>query len=426
MNKWEYLALCLKHDMVIYKRWVLSCFAVTKGDTYEEGYPKKLFLTRQEGDDKRYFHDPMNEENLIPIEGSSIQARLFDFKERIKLAAGMLPNVKEPVETTVGNVIFNAAVLCFAFGDKIPFMTGEINGEKLEAKLAMMFLKGELNAEEIRRYMKSITAMAGYSQLCAPSASPQTMTVNPAILKRRDELYKQHAHELNDPAVLAGIDAELVKMDAEAFKGDPAEKFFVSSKTRSTRRKKAKISYGQEAGFAELGGEKPFIPQSLAEGLKFDQMPAIADAARSASYSRGKETALGGESVKYFYRIFQNTKIAVDDCGIKVGLTWNVTEGNYKRFLGQYLISNGVPVRIDETVAKASIGKTIEVRSPVLCKTIAPSFCAKCAGDTLSLNPTGVHVAISDVGSTFMLASMKAMHGKSLSTAKYNFNSAIT
>jgi hypothetical protein len=82
--------------------------------------------------------------------------------------------------------------------------------------------------------------------------------------------------------------------------------------------------------------------------------------------------------------------------------------------------------RLTEAMLKGMIGKKVKIRSPMLCKTAAPSFCARCVGDGFAANPTGLHIAISDVGSNFMYAFMQAVHGKALKTARYRFKHSIT
>lgn len=426
MNKRDFFVAALKAEMFRYKKWIISCFAFTDGDVHEAGSSKSYWLTTQPNDKKRYFFSPDDGTTLIAIEGSSVDQRLLDFKERLTLQPGDLPNVKEVTDTTYGNALFNAMVLCWAFGDEVPYQNGRVNGGALERVIAGLLSAGTVSVAQHLRYMEAMGALGGLSQLCTPSASPKTMTIDPAILKRRDELFREHADRLHDPAVMAAIDKELSAMDRASFKGDDAENFFIKAKTFDVSRKKAYISYGEEKGFGEATGQTTLIKKSLREGLDFNEMAAIADSARAGSFFRGNQTALGGESVKYFYRIFQNTKIAEDDCGSTSGLWWEVDDNNWKSFVGRYMQLPNGPVRIDEALAKGAIGKRILVRSPFLCKTVEPSFCVKCAGDGLALNPTGVHVAVSDVGSTFMLVSMKKMHGVALSTAPYNPRKAIT
>ena len=249
------------------------------------------------------------------------------------------------------------------------------------------------------------------------------MSVDPAVLKRRDELLLEYGNQLHDPAIVARIETELTQMDREWFKGDPGEGFLLSAKSVDVSRKRAFVMVGVETGFSDTRDGVEPIKKSLNEGWDLNQMPAMVNNARSGSYNRGHETALGGESVKYFYRVFQNTRVVEDDCQTTEGLLWTITEDNYTTFAGLWTTEGVV---LDNATTKALIGKTIKIRSPMLCRTASPSFCAKCVGNLLAANPTGLHIAASDVGSIFMSTFMGAMHGKALRTAKFDYRNAIT
>jgi hypothetical protein len=71
------------------------------------------------------------------------------------------------------------------------------------------------------------------------------------------------------------------------------------------------------------------------------------------------------------------------------------------------------------------LGKHIMLRSPMFCKLDKTDYCATCVGDRLSVNRTALSAAISEYGSTFMMISMQAMHGKSLETHRMNYQTAL-
>lgn len=75
-----------------------------------------------------------------------------------------------------------------------------------------------------------------------------------------------------------------------------------------------------------------------------------------------------------------------------------MTLNNLKKFIGLHPMSKGETNGYTEADLKQLVGKEIVLRSPLYCKTKAPSFCAKCVGDSFAANPTGLHTSISDVG----------------------------
>ena len=446
MDKRQFFIEAMQAGCYKYREWILSAFTVTKINPKRTRRGRVLKydyqIVHQENDNTIYFIDPNMDGALSPIENSDKNFQLFNIKERITLEPFELENVFETVETTYGNALLNAYVLIYAFGKRIPFMKGKLKGGDLDKAVDKLFMDLPANGvkdptkiyvEDYLKYAKAAASLAGLAQICSPAASPKTMTINPAIVKERDRLLELHKHELKDPAVQASIETKLTKMDRDDFKGDPAEGFLIKDKNFDVQRKRAFIMLGAEMGFNDSKDGVEPITKSLREGLDIDNLPAMVNNLRSGSYSRGAETALGGESVKYFYRIFQNTTISEEDCGTNTGIYWKVTNDNLKRLVGMHMggLSQNTDIvhpdisRLTEVKLKDLLGKTILVRSPQVCKTPAPSYCARCMGDTLAINPTGVHVAASDVGSIFMSTFMGAMHGKALRTAKFEIDSDV-
>ncbi len=430
MDKRQYFLAALQNNAALYKAWVLSTFAVIHKRSVEklqsDPHPFHLIHSKQ-NEDKVYFKDPKTDEWGV-IEGAEWGKPIFDFDDPIHLEPGDLPNVTEAVDTTYGNALFNAMVIVYAFGSKMKFKTGAISGSMMEKEIGSKLKDTPDNeqdrkdefyyVDELLRHNDAVTALSGFAGVFCPAASEKSMTIDPAIIKRRDQLLKENKDKLNDPAVIAAIEKELVEMDIKSFENDPAKKFYIKDKTYAVSRKRCFIMFGVETGF-DTGKEAKLIVPSLKEGWDLNNLPGMVESLRAGSYNRGHETALGGESVKYFYRIFQNTRVLEEDCNTTKGLRWKVTLSNLKKFIGLHPLSKGETKGYTEAELKQLVGKEIVLRSPLYCKTKAPSFCAKCVGDSFAANPTGLHTSISDVGSRFLYVFMLAMHGKALRTAEY-------
>ena len=148
---------------------------------------------------------------------------------------------------------------------------------------------------------------------------------------------------------------------------------------------------------------------------------------RNGSFSRGAETAQGGEIVKTLLRITQNTTIGEEDCGSKVGLPVRITEENAKRYVDRFYIgANKKPVYIDEKTVEELIGKEIELRSAWSCKTDGYKVCATCMGKKLAETPKAIGVYVSDVGSAFLTSFLKRMHGSGTVTKHFSLKDRIT
>lgn len=430
MDKRSFFIKALSGDAHLKRDWVLSIFSVFQEpeDAWTKNpYPYRLVLRN----DMMYFIDLDKNGDFTIIDDYVYGKPLFSVKDKILLHHGDLPNVVEKTQTTYGNVLFNAVCLCWPFGGKIPFITGRVNSGELNREIVKRLKdnpdpsKGDISVDELLRYGEAVSSLGGYTQLCVPAATPKSLTVDPKVIALRDELLKKHKDELHDPSVVANIEKQLIELDKATMKGDEAEGFLISKKSYDVVRKKMYIMHGLEGGFGGAS-EMTFIPTSLKEGWDIENLPAMADSLRFGSYNRGNLTALGGESVKYFHRVFQNTKVIPGDCGDTVGMSWTITDDNYGNFEGLFEQTTKGPKELDLNYLKTLVGKTITVRSPSSCKSPDQSFCEFCIGTNLSRNPSALLINASNVGSKFMSIFMAKMHGVALKTEKMDINEFFT
>lgn len=439
MNNNEYYVEALQAGTYKKLDWIIDCFTVTPYPIFEEGkfdtfYPYQL-VRSVNAPEALFFVDGI-EESITKLDDYVEGKPLFSFKDRIELKLKDLPNVLEPVETNYGNALVNAYILCYPFEDKVPFMTGRMNGRDIEEQLVHRLKPYDpsvdvttrdpafIYVDELVKHNNAVSALEGLCMVVVPSLSMETMVPTPGVLELRDKLLKQYANELDNPAVIADIMGKLAAHEKAQIKGTVAEGFYTSGKSYDVIRMKRFILYGLEGGLGT--GEPHFIARSLKEGWDMEQFPAMVDGLRGGSYSRGIETAVGGEWVKHFQRVFQNIKVVEPDCGATNGLSWNITDYNYKRFIGLNQIIGTKTTTLDEQSSKALIGTTINVRSPMLCNTIAPNFCETCCGVAISASANALHSVTAEIGSVFMLARMKNMHGKATTTREYDYRNAIS
>lgn len=432
MNRFDFFKLAIKHELYKYTDWVISVLAQCELPSITEvNEPKAYYLYKEEKSDLYFFYDP-NENALVQIEDTKQNQPLFNPLDGIALNVGDLPNVKTAINTTIGNTLLNAIMLVYPFGSKVAFITGKMQGKDIEKQLVKRLKTrpkdkskesdADLYIDELVKFADAVTQLEYLTPVVVPSGSPKTATINPAILKRRDELYAQHAGKLNDPAIEAEIMNELIALDKKDLEGDVSMGFFTGAKAFDVSRKKRFISIGKESGFSD----HPIVKQSLMEGMRIEDIPASAEAIRHASASRGHQTALGGELVKYLYRIFQNTKIVMDDCGVRQGGVWQIHKENAFGMIGRYLIEGTKQTLITEETYKNYIGKTIMVRTPQICQAPKPSFCAMCLGPTLNGGDNSLHIAAANIASIIMNIFMKAMHGKALKTKHFDYQIEFT
>lgn len=441
MDKRQYFIEACQAGCYRRKDWVLSAFSIVRKIPEGELYPYRII--HKEKDDGVYFVDPTNDNAITPIAGASRKEAIYKVSDRIILKPNDMANVDKEVETNYGNALINAIIFVYPFGKKIPFMTGKLKKDVLENLIASKLVQGVKPADggdpnviytdEYCAHSDAVGSLAGFTQISCPAASKETMTIHPSVIKRRDELLLEYsAEQRRDPQIMAKIAKELTDLDRASHKGTKAEGFLIGSKDYDVARWKSLIMIGGEAMIDPSQRPADPITTSLDEGIPLEHMPQIVDSIRQGSYSRGKLTALGGVTVKLLFRLFQNSRVVGEDCGTHSGMQWKVNDRNYKKFAGLYLArlkgskdeKYDRPLTLEET--KGMIGSTILLRSPNGCIAEKPSYCKRCVGDALAANPNSLHTSVSDVGDRFMLTLMKAMHGKALRTARFDFRISMT
>jgi hypothetical protein len=425
VKKRDYFLKALASESYRWKSWVFQAFSLTRPNDQEK-VPYRL----EKGTDHYFFFDPELEEDVV-LTDTEVNEPPFRFKEKVKLKKDEVANLDEDIESTYGNLLANYVVLIYSFGDKIPYIRGEFNIKGIEKEIERRLttnpeFQGKketipdnpIYVSEYLNYIDAILSLEGFSQLCVPSATRKTMTRDPRIPEIRAALLEKYKDSLDDPATIAKIDEELVKVDKEWMKGDLGEGFYHKAKSFEVVRKKAHLMHGAESGFQD-GQKVDLVKNSLSEGWDIEKLPSMVNSLREGTYSRGAMTALGGESTKTINRIFQNTAIKESDCGSKLGWEREITKNNAKQYIGFFRIVPSGTEEITEANHEKFIGKTITLRTPMFCKTPKTGFCETCMGKKLSENPNALGALAAEVGSTLMLLMMGAMHGKSLKTEEY-------
>lgn len=431
IDKRDYYILALNAGCYKHKGWVIEAFSYVEHLATSRGKADWPYALHR--DEEGYYCFLPGESDKVYIQGAFKTGGPFHFLEEIMVGAKEVPNIHQNTVTYYGNLLVNYTCLVYAFGSRVEFVPGPVTiakmEERIQPRLATVppddkIAKAERIAEslyidEFKLFNDGVRHLEGLSQLCVPSASEKTMTVSPEVIKRRDELFKEHAHELDDPLVQAKIDKELIAMEKAWIKGDPAERFYIKGKSYDVVRKRLFLYQGQENGFGKIGKT---ITTSLNEGWDIKNLPAMANALRNGSYSRGFLTALGGVEAKGNYRIFQNTVVAEDDCGSKMGMRIVLAPDMAKHFISSSVIEkSGKVVELTEENVQSYVGHPIVIRSVAYCKTANQNVCAVCVGKKIASTPNAISTYASDLGSLFVALMLAAMHGVALKTAKVSY-----
>ena len=447
MNKFDYFRLSFDYEAYRAKAWVISAFSLTitppNAPMKQRVYPSETernidsLCLKRDPFGKAFFHDPESGE-VVWLEDIPENVAGFSFSEPVSLKSGTCANLDRDVSTTYGAWLFNQIIVVYPFGSKIAFSPngytiGEIE-RIIEARLADdpvgdapavsgPSTSAPIYVREYIKYNEAAGALTGYTQLCVPAATPFTMTVDPAVIKRRDELFEMYKDQLDDPVIQAKIGDELIRLDKDWIAKDPDGGFYYRNKSFDVVRKSLFMFQGSDSGLGRTG---QFIKTSLDEGMDPETLPDLANSQRNASFSRGAQTALGGVTTKFNLRMFQNAQVVPGDCGTKIGRLVTLDKMSYPYYIGNYYILAGKPILITEGEAGALIGKELEIRSPAFCHADGASFCAVCVGDKIASTPDALATYAGDVGSLFLQNFLQSVHGRALKTVPYDFRARLT
>lgn len=422
-------------DPIVYtKSWFVLAFAMTKPKDVNINSLRTYELVRETWG--MSFKNTKGE--LERIEDSKPNEPLFTFKEKIAIDSTWAGNVKEPLITSIGNVLFNKLCILTSFGNKLDFLLGRISIERIEEIIAPK-LKDTPAIDEERSnnyyyvdeyiiFRDSEEFINSLSQLCTWSATPKNITPPTGIKKFKESLDKEYEGKLNNPIMLAEYEAKLRKFDDDYLKDDPSNDTFITKKIRENSRKKLFLTVGGESGF-EDNVSFTTIKSSLSEGLSTEpeEFSAMMNSLRAGSYARGSETVKGGVAAKVLLRAANNYKIVDDDCGTKLGIKRKYDKKNIVSLIGRKIFLGNKTVSINNIEdATKYIGENLIVRSPMFCKSPKETICTYCASTALSQYKTGITIPLTEISAIILATSMSKMHSNILSLAELNIDSAFS
>lgn len=416
MKKQEYLMRSIENGNYRKRQWLLLTLGIL--DKHSQ-LPEDMDLT---------FIRPgvlgvSIDEAVVEIEDYKVDAPLYGINERISLPVGTLGMVDEVTETTYGVLLMNVILLYYPYQGKVKYLNKQFKPGLLNSIAYEMLKSGKATIEEHIRFENAASFITCLTQVAVPSASRKSITPNDAIRKRRDELLKENKDRLHDPAVVSNIQKELAAMDKEALKDDPSAGFFIKDKSFSVTRLRTMGMYGAEPNFQDETKIDLMTP-SLTEGWDVDNLPMLINTLRSGSYSRGKETAMGGESTKITTRIFQNYNVVGEDCGTVLGMRIIVTPENIQIYEGRYLVGGKAPLSVSDLTGM--IGKEVMLRSPIHCIQGDTDLCATCVGRAVADSSVGLNAQAVAATSAFMDIFMQKTHGRALQTERYDYQNRLS
>ena len=430
MTKLEYFKTGIQFGLYKHKAWIVSVFTITRDAKVKD---EVGWLVKQPWG----YACIKDDGSLEPITDSEPNQPLLTFKTPVTVDPSWAVNIKDTLETTVGNVLFNAICTVTAFNATLPFQTGRVSVPKIEALIAPLLVDTPLDAhgeidttaprdpskiyvDQYVLFIDTLQFISNLSSLVAWSATPKSLVPPVGLQAFKETLLKEYEGRLHDPVELAKFEQQLLDYDRAFLEDDPAYGTFLQGKILNTARKKMFLSIGSDRDFKDSLTVTP-ITDSLQDGWPTTEteFTAMLNGSRIGSFSRGAETVKGGVSAKILLRAGNNYTIEDTDCQSTLGIRRHFTEKTLTKLIGRYHLTPQGPVLIEtEEQAKALLGKKIILRSPMYCKLPNAQLCRVCAGEKLFKFPTGITIPLTEISSIILATSLKVMHVSSLTTAK--------
>lgn len=429
MLKQDYLKLALTQSLLYNElKWVIKAFAIPVNAVTDDSWKANAIRFDLVKTMAGYAFVDMGEGGLVlvTIDDYVQNQALFSFQDVVTVDASWAPNIPGKVQTKIGNLIINAIAIVPSFGTKVEFINGPVTVSDLEALISKKLkdttdpsiTEKDITVSEMVEFVDRLYYITNFSLITNISATAKNITISPDFRAQKQELLKKYDGQLTDPVKLVEFEKELVKLDDAYLAGDPTVGKVLTGKTKNVARKKMFLDFGYERGFTDSTKINPIL-NSLEEGWSLDkeQFSSYMNALRSGSYSRGKETELGGVMYKRMQRSLSGLVIADADCGTTQGVKTVIDESNYTTLVYREVRAGNKWVHItDNDTAKTYVGQEIILRSAMYCKYEQQGFCYHCLSSLVKDAPQGISILASEMSSIILNMFMSLMHGMALST----------
>jgi hypothetical protein len=229
----------------------------------------------------------------------------------------------------------------------------------------------------------------------------------------KKKLFEEYKDKLHDPVKVVELEEKLEAYDKEYLKDDPAAPKLLNKKSK-TARKKSYLMFGNTMDFIEEKDQKPILT-SLNEGLPTneEEYAKLNNDSRIGSWYRGSGTAMGGYSAKILAKTLGSMQILKTPCNTTKGIIRSITDNNYKIIINRYIKENNKWVLvISETKAKSFIGKEVEIRSLMYCKSPGNTVCYACMSEHYKeISEQAIYTLAFNLSAVLLTMQLKLMHG---------------
>jgi hypothetical protein len=356
-----------------------------------------------------------------------VESARFNTFDTFTLPKDRLQN-SESIETTIGRYLFNFYVIPEAYRKKFGYQNLVFNKkavDTMEKRLATMLLEDDLNTIQYSEFLDRAEWMTlGTAYFLSPTMDYDMNVPIPAVMKRKEELFKQYDKEIRsgDTNVIAKMETELLDLSKKLIKekGNEGYDFFESGAfSFENNYKKTSIMGGaMESPYTH---KLDVLKSNYMEGISKEEFPLFANSTIVGGYARGVETQKAGYETKKINNATQVITLddADTDCGTTQYLNITISEGMKSMFYYRYILEGGKLLMLTEGNISRYIGKELMMRSPLYCK--SDHICNKCSGELYyKLGIKNAGLLSSTMSGSLMNLSLKKTHDQTIRFDKIN------
>jgi len=333
---------------------------------------------------------------------------------------------KEEIETTVGRYIFNMYVIPEEYRKKFGYQNivfTKKTVDVLEKRLATMLLEDDLNTAQYALFLdRAEWITLGTVYFTSPTMDYDMNVPIPAVMKRKEELFKQYEVEMKagDTNVISKVETELLDLSRKLIKEKKNEGYdFFESGSFSFENNYKKSSIMGGAMESPYTHKLDVLKSNYMEGISKEEFPLFANSTIVGGYARGVETQKAGYETKKINNTTQVITLdeAGTDCGTTQYLNIEISEGMKSMFYYRYILEGGKLIMLTEGNIFKYIGKEVMMRSPMYCK--SDQICNRCAGELYhKLGIKNAGLLSSTMSGSLMNLSLKKTHDQTIKFSK--------
>lgn len=350
----------------------------------------------------------------------------FNTTDKIQLTPNEYRYVKEPITTTLGRLIFNRFILeNSTIIEHIGYWNETIDKDgigKLDAAVVELMITDVIDADTYVSYIDHRDILGFWvTTFLAASLTSTLLKKMPNVEKRKKELFKEKANELNSSnsvrQIMANneIESELMSLVRQNLESDPGYDLYKSGDGNLDNNYKT-INVMRGAVLNAVTNKFDIVGASLMNGIEPKDIPAFSNSVIAGAYPSAIGTAEAGYMGKIFMAIMQTEHIDPNpksDCGTHMTIPVTITKKNKGFFLYRNIDDGGKVVLLDTKNLSSYIGKTVKLYSPQCCT--HASICAKCAGQLFyKMGVTNIGLLTSDPTDALLNLKLKSKHDLSM------------